>query len=811
MPYLAIEDFKGGLDKRRMEITAPVGSLQTLKNAHITRGGEIEKSLAFISAYVLPAGTFGFAIVKEKLYVFGSAAAPGGLSVDITYQRLQNPASSAMTAIIAVDVSAGKLYVIAEYADGSRHHFYDGAIIGDWFEGVVTAAMTNNDGIADALKVLIDASPDYSATRAGSVVTITGASSSPFTISSSARNGAGNTFNDQSAAVATTQTAVAGVVEVLSKGSFRVTGGSASSAANRVRVVTVDGVDVLGGPAEVLATGHFTITGGTNSAGVNYVAQVLVNGVDILGAHVDWVTSNTATAAAVVAQINGFTSTPEYTASNLGAVITITALAGTGSSVNGFVVTPSAAGDPTFGTIGNMSGGVYDGVAWATSNSATATAVANRINAYTSSTEYTASASGDKVTLTALATTGATPNGRVVAGTIAGDVLISEITNFAGGVNAGSGQPQISTVTIAGTFEAGDLFSVTLGDGTGVAPGDATYGAGRTAGLKAEKALKVHKNKVYTANLSTLLFSGVGEPTKWKAEQIGSGAVDMSSQASGFENITALGIYQNNLAIFSRNVTQVWFVDPDPDSNQQLQVLENMGTRSPRAVIGFGDSDVFFPSDTGIRSLKPRDASNAAAVSDVGTPIDPLVVAAMGGLTEDQIAAACAVIEPKDGRYILSLGVIMYVFSYFASSKVSSWSTYEKGLTVDWFAKSGTKIYARVGDIIYLLGGADGATYETLPAVVELPYISAKKLANWKEWNGIDMAVEGAWLVEYNTDPNQPTVFETIGTIDKHTMGELNTAIQAFGPVFKLRFTNTAAGAAKIGTILLHYKETHQT
>ena len=95
--------------------------------------------------------------------------------------------------------------------------------------------------------------------------------------------------------------------------------------------------------------------------------------------------------------------------------------------------------------------------------------------------------------------------------------------------------------------------------------------------------------------------------------------------------------------------------------------------------------------------------------------------------------------------------------------------------------------------------------------VVELPYIDANKLANWKAWTGIDMAVEGSWLVEYNSDPNQPTVWETIGTITKHSIGELNNAVQAFAPVFKLRFTNEAAGAAKIGTILVHYKDTKQT
>ena len=47
MPYILVEDFRGGLDTRRMNVTATPGTLVTLENAHITRGGEIEKRPAF--------------------------------------------------------------------------------------------------------------------------------------------------------------------------------------------------------------------------------------------------------------------------------------------------------------------------------------------------------------------------------------------------------------------------------------------------------------------------------------------------------------------------------------------------------------------------------------------------------------------------------------------------------------------------------------------------------------------------------------------------------------------------------------------
>lgn len=110
--------------------------------------------------------------------------------------------------------------------------------------------------------------------------------------------------------------------------------------------------------AEVLATGSFTVTGGTASAGVNKVSAVLVNGVDILGAAVDWVTSHTATAAALAAQINTFASSPNYIASSAGAIVNIVAITGSGATPNAFVVSPTVAGDVTVGSVVNMAGGV---------------------------------------------------------------------------------------------------------------------------------------------------------------------------------------------------------------------------------------------------------------------------------------------------------------------------------------------------------------------------------------------------------------------------------------------------------------------
>lgn len=103
--------------------------------------------------------------------------------------------------------------------------------------------------------------------------------------------------------------------------------------------------------AEVLSSGTCTISGGSGS-----LDTLTVNGIEIMGSATAFNTSLTQTAADIVTKINNLESSVDYVASSSGAIITITALRGTGTAPNGFVVTGTST---TLGTsFANMSGGV---------------------------------------------------------------------------------------------------------------------------------------------------------------------------------------------------------------------------------------------------------------------------------------------------------------------------------------------------------------------------------------------------------------------------------------------------------------------
>ena len=674
MAYILVEDFKAGLDTRKTILTAPPGSLQTLENAHITRGGEIEKRKAFKSYAALPANTFGIAAANNQLYVFGSAAAPT-MPTGVLYQRLQHPTGLAMTGVLDWETFNGKLYVVAQYSDGSVYHFYDGARVTDWYDGRARA-------------------------------------------------------------------------------SFSVTGGSASAGA------TASGSFVLGG-------------GGIG----DQITAVRVASTNLLSASVDYDTDLATTVAALVAEINTGTGTHGYVAANVGYQITLTS-SSVGASYNGLAVTADVTGTFTVSAVQDMAGGadanaitsikvngveiLGASVAWGADNATTAQAVVDQVTLFGSSPEYEAVRNGTAVNITA-STSGTTANGYSVQITTSGNVTANPTsTTMAGGADS------------SGTYTPGT-------------------------------SCRTVKSKMYSTSGSLLHFSAINDPVHWTTSYTGAGIINMANQDAGSESLVGLEIYYNRVAVFSRSSVQLWQLDADPAQNMQTQVVRNNGAVASGAIAQFGDADVFYLSDSGLRSLRARDASNAAAVSDVGTPIDKLLVDHMAALGTAETAKAKCIVEPVTGRFWLALGDTVYVFSYFAGSKIAAWSTYKPGFTVDGFASLGSRVYIRAGSTVYLYGGATGSEYDSATVTVELPMLDGQQPATSKTVSGVDIACSNSWGVYLGTDPLTPTTRDMIGQVTSTTYSLGKVAALGEGTHLGLKLVCAAPGAATLSNVIVHF------
>jgi hypothetical protein len=823
MPYVQMQDVRLGMDRKRASrVAAELGSAWTIKNGHLTRGGDVARRKKFVKQTgSFPDTTVGLSAINETLYTFGyDASEVANVPPGVTHILTQHPTpATAIDSIRDAEAFNGQLYSIIEFADGNIYHYYNTSRVTDW--DTLATTIGSNNAVAAALAAAIDNSSAVNATSSTNVITITAEEAgTPFTISQLTVNN--------------------GISPV-------------------VYVAPV---------AEVLAEGDVTITGGTSSPGVNRMVSITVNGVDVMGAPVNWVTSHTQTATNIAAQINSHTSSPNYTAVAVGPVITITAVAGSGATPNGFVIVTNEGGTVTSTHDATMSGGVtqvievlavdsetitlvetqpnvvdadevistadvtitggtasagvnqmtsitIDGVDvmggaidWDTSNSQTASDIADQINAHTSSPNYTAAAVGPVITISAVAGTGSGPNGFTVVTNEAGDVTSTHDATMSGGVTETSAIAQVYTATIGGTFESADAFQITI-NGTEV-----YLVTGRASGTGI--SVLTFKQKMYSTASSNLYFSALGAPAQW-ISGVDYGFINMASQSAGEETLTVAQEYQGLMAIFSQNNIRIWSISEDSTANVFLQTLQNTGTTAPGSVVPYGNNDVFYLDTSGIRSIKARDSSNAAYVSDVGTSIDTHIRAYMDTLTEEEIAAAVGVVEPIDGRFWLGIKNRIYVLSYFPAAKISAWSYYEVEFEVKHFAKVGSRIYVRGTedgtDFLYLYGGASNDTYPGVDVdicLIELPYFSAENPASFKELLGFDIIGTNSWKVEILPDPANEATIVNQGIASGTTYGKPRYGVTGVSALFAVNLTCSAAGQATLSALAMHYAGTHE-
>jgi hypothetical protein len=445
-------------------------------------------------------------------------------------------------------------------------------------------------------------------------------------------------------------------------------------------------------------------------------------------------------------------------------------------------------------------------VDWTGSHAVTAAAIADQINSYTSAPNYTATADNDTVTVSAVAGTGAGPNTFPVVATGAGDVTVSTPAAMSGGVTAVSGVAQISRVTLGGTFDPGDKFTISLTLNNIDRPFGAVGNPERVG-----RTIHLFKNKLYSTVGPYLFFSAVGAPTVWNRDDPdspGANFINVAKQAAGADEVFGTQEYEGNLAVFGRRGIQIWSVDADESQNVFLQNVKNTGTRSPRAIVAFGNSDVFYLADSGIRSLRARNTTNAAFASDVGVAIDENVKTYLRTLTDDQKYRAVAVMEPDDDRYWLAVGERIYVFSFFPSKKISAWSYYEPGFAVSDFARCDSGLYVRGGDTIYLYGGDGGTTYpeaDEMTITVKTPFLSANTVGTKKNLKGYDQAAVGDWAVKVLVHPEREEISTQEMVVNGNTFPDPEVTIYGPGTSFALDMTCSSGGEAMLYMVALHY------
>ncbi len=325
MAYIVIENFKFGLDTRRLDLNSRPGVLIDITNAHIDQGGQVEKRKAFVKTDIVSSisptvPTKGFQEGVDGIYVFSNFVDPGGWPAPIKMQSLFYPQFHAtnttyitqitveIDVILYSTVFAGKIFVIAKFVNGEVLAFYDGVPLPDTYEGRKWSAAQLNTGFLADLLVAINNSGFYTGDQPGAAPTTVNLYGLPGRL-------------------------------------YYVTISKVSAAGTLTSTLVDSGI--AGNPA-IAATGTFQIVAGTELAG-HYVSQVTVGVTNLLTAPgVLYNDSPERTASDVAAAIIANSGGSGYTAAANGRNVLITATTA-GTTPNDLDVTVTTTADVCIG------------------------------------------------------------------------------------------------------------------------------------------------------------------------------------------------------------------------------------------------------------------------------------------------------------------------------------------------------------------------------------------------------------------------------------------------------------------------------
>jgi hypothetical protein len=441
-------------------------------------------------------------------------------------------------------------------------------------------------------------------------------------------------------------------------------------------------------------------------------------------------------------------------------------------------------------------------VSYNLSDTAMATAIALAVNDRTDEHGYSAATAGAQVTITAAPGFGASANGLNLYVTTSGDVTTSGGAVFAGGVDAVAAVAQSDRVILGGTFEPLDTVLLTIN-------GVDYRRTGRAAATPARA--HIQHNRVFAPIGPALYYCALNDPTDWTdtAASIGAGLIGVSTDSDGAQDIIGIAEYSTLTAVFSNSATVIYALGTDAALFERVQSLDNSGTISGRSVLNYGAIDLFYLDTTGIRSLRARDSSEAAFVSDAGTAFDPFVQETIATLPPGVVQNSTSVIQPDTGAYWLALGSRILVLTNYPGADVRAWTYIEPGFTPDTFLRDGPRLFVRDATTIYAYGGLSGTTYPAanqLVAEVKLPFATAKDAAGFKTLIGFDIAAANEWAVKVLVNPSDETQQVDAGRFVGVTYQNDNAEIIHETTHMALDMTCDKAGAGTISNVAIHYK-----
>ena len=251
---------------------------------------------------------------------------------------------------------------------------------------------------------------------------------------------------------------------------------------------------------------------------------------------------------------------------------------------------------------------------------------------------------------------------------------------------------------------------------------------------------------------------------------------------------------------------QIWNMQNDAATNAAIRVIGETGTRRRSRP---GHSAISMRSTCPMPAsarCRARNYTNTAGVNDVGTPIDPVVLEWIDTLASTVVESACSCVTR--GTALLARhrwpGVRVLLLSVKEDQRVVMVRARLHGRRLPHVPG---QVYARSGDVIYLYGGDDNATYgDDYAVTAAYPFVTAGKDATFKQWVGMDMAGSGTWDVTLLVNPNDENEYVDLGALSGVTFPEEIAALVGHATHVAPVLVHQGAGYASLSKLALEYE-----
>ena len=293
-------------------------------------------------------------------------------------------------------------------------------------------------------------------------------------------------------------------------------------------------------------------------------------------------------------------------------------------------------------------------------------------------------------------------------------------------------------------------------------------------------------SRLFSTGDDVVRYCAAGAARDWTTSS-DAGFLGVSLQQDTASDPTAVGTFEDALVVAFADGSQIWDVAVNPSSNAIRKRMDGVGTKHPASMASFY-RDLVFASPFGARSMSVQENVERIDETDVGVPIDPLVIEAQKYHEASSTLPVFGVWLQQLGQYWLiyqsATGSRVFAYSFSRSSKLAAWSEYTFPIVITGACSVGGKVYVRSASALYELDESqytdDGAAIDV---DVQMAFQDAKLPGVTKMFTGADFVFTGTATVSYLYDPAAP---------DKETIPQSVTGDSRAGTIVPVEVTSAA-------------------